>query len=975
MPPEARMTQESAINQLSDRLNELSARLKSREHSATVLEGACAQMFNALFGWKLVNLNQVQGNFPGVDLGDDTHRIAIQMTVHDQSEKAAHTIAKIESAKLRGRFDCFLCFFLVPKAPGSRTPDPADFHRWGIRDLIEGILKPLQVPVWLEPHVPSTHHVTTLERLLAGIRVVEETLGRMPPAGPKPNNLPFGRNSHFGQRQEEMAKLQAALEQEGGVAALTQPQVVHGLGGVGKTQLAIQYAWEHAENFSALLWLPADSESSIATGLARLCEVLDLPEKEEREDSVRAEAVRRRLRTNSGWLLIADNADTPEAQTALLREIRDWHHGRIIITSRLEDWSLQSAPIPLGTWTDMQGAQWLLARLADKPIVCPETDACALIRELGGLPLALEQAAAYMEQRRIGPAEYLNRFRASAETARKLLATAMPHGGGTAYEATVATTWLVTVDQLTPVARAILKMIAWLGPDEIPRFLFIRAPDQVLKAAAEGFASEVTFASASHASANPTEAVEESLALLARYSLIELREDHLTCHRLVQSTQRWVEPQVWLRRTIRWVNSCVPSDPPPDDVRSWPRTWNLLQKPLEGLIRHESTPAYRIGLAIAAETNWSRLLTEFGNFFIGKADHQAAEPLYRRALEIDELSFGPRDPRVATDLNNLASLFQETNRLAEAEPMYRRALQIDETHFGSGHPRVASHLNNLAQLLRLTDRLPEAESLMRRALEIDIASFGRQHPQVAIRLNNLAQLLHDKHRLVEAELLMREALTIDEASFGPVHPHVSRDLNNLAQLFIATNRRTEAEPLLRRGLQIEQVSKGEEHPHVATLLNNLATLLKSLNRLEEAEPMYRRALPIEEARFGAGHPNVAINLNNLAQLLQDTNRAAEAEPLMRRALEIDEASFGLAHTRVARDLNNLAFLLQTTGRRGEAEPLMRRALRICSQSLEITHPHTQATLGNYRQLLASQKLSQEDIEKRVQEVLAEAEKK
>jgi tetratricopeptide (TPR) repeat protein len=1053
------MKQESAINQLAKGLAQLSIELKSRNHNSTSVETLCANMFNALFGWNLRNLNQERGGFPGIDLGDEVHRIAIQVTVQDQAKKATHTLDQIESAELRQRFQCFICFFFGDKAPGSKSRDPEDFHRWSIPDLIKGVLDHGRIPAWLEPHVPSTHHLITLERLYEAVRIVEETLGRLPPVGPKPNNLPFGRNSHFGQRQEEMAKLEAALEQEGGVVALTQPQVVHGLGGVGKTQLAIQYAWDHEQSFTALLWLPADSESSIATGLARLCEVLDLPEKAEREDSVRTEAVRRWLRMRSGWLLIADNADTPEAQAALLREMRDWHHGRVIITSRLEDWSLQSAAIPLGTWTDMQGAQWLMARLADKPIACPEPDACALSHELGGLPLALEQAAAYMVQRRIGPAEYLNRFRASAEAAHQLLATAIPHGGGTDYEKTVATTWLVTLDQITLLARAILKMIAWLGPDEIPRFLFTRAPHQVVEAASEALVSETPSVPEETASTNPTEAVEEALVLLARYSLIELREDHLTCHRLVQSTQRWEEPQPGLLSTIRWVNAAIPNDPPPRDIRSWPLIWQPLQKPLENLVSHTESGCFELLPSDASQAGWTRLLNGLGLFLLEKAELAKTESLFHRALQIDEASFGPRHPNVAVRLtslaslllevnrlaeaepllrraleideavygpahstvgrdlnnlsgllyatnklseaeplmrralkigeandgprhpdvairlNNLAQLLKTTNRLAEAEPLMRRVLEIDEEIYGSQHPRVATDLNNFASLLQATNRLAQAEPLKRRALQIDEACYGCEHPKVARDLSNLALLLRDTNRQTEAEPLMCRALEIDEASFGPEHPKVAGDLSNLASLFQATNRLEAAEPLMRRALNIDEATYGPTHPSVAADLANLAGLLQELNQLEAAEPLMLRALVIDEASYGSRHPRVATNLNNLAILLRTTNRVERAESLMRRVLSIDENSYGLLHSDVARDLNNLAEILRDTNRLAEAETLMSRALGIVVRSFGMEHPKAQTVLENYSSLLAEQKLTPKEIEKRVQEVLAEAGKK
>ena len=358
-------------------------------------------------------------------------------------------------------------------------------------------------------------------------------------------------------------------------------------------------------------------------------------------------------------------------------------------------------------------------------------------------------------------------------------------------------------------------------------------------------------------------------------------------------------------------------------------------------------------------------------FFLNEcARYEGAEPLYRRALEIDEQSFGANHPDVARDLNDLAELLRDTNRLDEAEPLYRRALGIDEQSFGANHPNVAIDLNNLAQLFQATNRLDEAEPLMRRALDIDEQSFGTIHPKVAIDLNNLAALLHATNRLDEAEPLMRRALDISEQSFGANHPEVTLKLNNLAQLLQDTNRLDEAEPLMRRALEISEQSFGTIHPNVAKCLNNLAALLKDTNRLDEAEPLMRRALDIDEQSFGTIHPKVAVRLNNLAQLFQATNRLDEAEPLMRRALDIDEQSFGVNHPKVAIDLNNLAALIHATHRLDEAEPLMRRALDIDEQSFGANHPKVAVRLNNLTHLLrATNRLDEaEPFSKRAVEI-------
>jgi len=351
--------------------------------------------------------------------------------------------------------------------------------------------------------------------------------------------------------------------------------------------------------------------------------------------------------------------------------------------------------------------------------------------------------------------------------------------------------------------------------------------------------------------------------------------------------------------------------------------------PLE---RQAEVAAYVPHIAKVAEVDAEALaeedliwpFTALGLLSDNQANFSDALVWHERCLEQCEQRFGPEHRSTATGLNNVGHFLRVTNRLAEAEPLMRRALGINEASYGPEHPNVATSLNNLAHLLQVTNRLTEAEPLMRRALEIDEASYGPEHPNVATSLNNLAQLMHVTNRLTEAEPLMRRALAIDEASYGPQHPEVARDLNNLAQLLKDTNRLTEAEPLMRRALAIFEASSGPEHPNVAIQLNNLATLLYATNRLSEAEPLLRRALAIDEASYRPDHPRVATSLNNLAQLLKATNRLAEAEPLYRRALAIDEASYGSEHPRVATRLNNLAQLLQLTNRQKEAESLMRR---------------------------------------------------
>ena len=308
---------------------------------------------------------------------------------------------------------------------------------------------------------------------------------------------------------------------------------------------------------------------------------------------------------------------------------------------------------------------------------------------------------------------------------------------------------------------------------------------------------------------------------------------------------------------------------------------------------------------------------ELLRYWVWLGEERVMGKAYVEAFETWSRAPGRGNARTSDAAVGLALFLKDAALYAEAEPLIRRALAIDEQSYGKDHPKVALRLNNLARLLQATNRLTEAELLYRRALAINEQSYGKDHPRVAIVLNNLAQLLHATNRLAEAEALFRRALAIYEESCGKDHPDVATCLDNLAQLLKATNRLAEADALMRRALTIYEQSYGKDHPDVAIVLDNLALLLKGTNRLAEAEPLYRRALTINEQRYGNDHPEVAKDLNNLAVLLYATNRLAEAEPLMRRHVEIFlkfTRTTGHPHPHLQAAVNNYAGLLQAMGR-------------------------------------------------------------
>lgn len=790
---------------------------------------------------------------------------------------------------------------------------------------------------------------------------------RQPPAvsTTKPTNLPYpSLGTLFKGREDFIDGIRAGFAGNPGHAqAIGARQAVHGLGGIGKTRAAVEYAWRFVADYTALLFVTAETPLDFRTNVAGLCPILKIAEGVT-DDTVRFDAAIDWLREprHHGWLFIVDNLDTPEAADEAGKSLATLEGGHVLITGRLSEWPAFVESRRLDVLDPDAATEFLLARTADKrqPHENDVAGARALAEELDGLALALEQAAAFIRRHVSSFAEYLQRWRAADQRVRQW------HDARTMqYERPLAATWQTSIDMLSPAARSLLQLISWLAPEPLPRFLFdYNAAPRELRQLFEGRMSprEILRVFSGDAQAEP----ETALAALRDFSLLQPAKEvsfetdgqlHRVVALITRERQSAEEQSVSLRAALAMVSAATVGDA--HEVSSW-----AVRDPLRPHTRTLVDFADERGI----EEMTARLMNGLAVLFKIKAQHAEAEPLYRRAMSINEKAFGPQHPTVAIDLNNLAQLLTATNRFDESERLLHRALAINEESFGPDHPEVATNLNNLAVLFQTTNRLQEAEPLMRRVGAIFEKAFGPEHPNVATAFNNLAQLLQLTNRLEEAERLMRRVLAIDEKAFGREHPAVAGKLNNLTALLQATDRLPEAEPLVSRVVEIFEKAFGPEHPNVATALSNRAQLLQATNRLDEAEPLMHRVLAIDEKSFGPDHPEVAVDLNNLAVLLKDTNRPGEAERLMRRALEIDEKSFGPKHPHVAIRLNNLAKLLQAMHRLAEADPLMRRSVVIFLSFTRATghlHPHLRTAFENYHGLLGEMNVPVQTIAERL----------
>jgi len=737
-----------------------------------------------------------------------------------------------------------------------------------------------------------------------------------------PWNVPVKRNPFFTGREEVLEELEKHLS-AGGSAALG------GLGGVGKTQTTTEYAYRHRGDYQAVLWAGADSQDALVSGFVALAGLLNLPAKDAQDQEIIVAAVQRWLTTNRDFLLILDNADDLKLVQKFLPSGRQGH---LLLTTRAQATGALAPKVEIRKMEKGEGALFLLRRakrispdaVLAAADVADQENALSLSQELDGLPLALDQAGAYLEETGCGLTDYLELYQTHGFELLKLRGELSE-----AHPDPVAVTWSLSFEKIqaaNPAAAELLNLCAFLHADAIPEELFSEGAEELGPVlgpiAADAFQLNA--------------AIKEVL----KYSLLhrDPTAKTLDIHRLVQMVlQKGMEVATrrqWAERAVRVVNRVFPAP----EVSNWSRC--------ERLLSHTQKCAEWIDKEGLEFEEAAHLLNQAGYSLYVRGRYSEAEPLYEYALKIREQVFGLKSSNVAVSLNNLAMLYYTQGRYTEAEPLHKRALEIVERKLGSGHPEVAVNLNNLAILYHAQARYAEAEPLIKRALRIVKQVLGLEHPDVAQSLNNLGMLYYAQRRYAEAEPLLKCALTIREKTLGQEHLDLATSLNNLASLYDSQGRHFEAEPLFLRALAIKKKTLGQEHPDVATSLNNLASLCDSQGRNFEAESLYKQALEMREHTLGSEHPEVAGSLNNLASLYRSQGKLLEAEPLFRRAVVIMETALGSDHPNVATSLNNLALLYNNQCRYAEAEPLHKRALTIRKKALGLDHPDVAQSLNN-----------------------------
>jgi len=730
--------------------------------------------------------------------------------------------------------------------------------------------------------------------------------------------------------------------------------VVHGLGGMGKTRLAVEYAWRFRDRYDAVVLVDGESRAALDRDLASLTGVFHIDCDSAAPEPERTKLAVEWLRAHPGWLLVVDNVDTEEARDAVIARLPEWVDGHVLITARVADWPRDLEVLGLHVLEPSDAARFLLDATDGRR--APRSDDAAQAQalandELGALCLALEQAAAFIGKLQISFEEYRKRWATNAKGVRARADKAlMRYHEEKDVSLSVATTWQTTVDQLTPAAHGVLELLSWLAPDTIPmdvvecdamtaqlQSLTGRADDDPELALAE-------LRSFSLLSRGVGSAVESAGQLQRLVQLIT--RDSLSAERR-QST---------LTAALAVFDGYLQSD------EIFGPIVDVLAPHVFALVEHATTAGISEHLAA--------MLRAQGSLLDRRARFDEEEAAYRRALAIDVALLPAGDPTIASDLRDIAGCCMLNGRLAEAEDCFVRAFEIDFRHFGEDHPRIGLDLSGWAGVLQAqgkhedaeplimyalklnlehfgagawvladnfadlgwhyfnNDQLEKAEEMLRRAVALQEGHYGVDSDHTRALLGQLAMVLGEKGEVAEAESLFRREIAIEERR-RPDSPVLGICLHGYGKFLMETGRLSEAEPLLRRALELTEKGFGAAHVGVAHALKDLGTVLWKMGRFPEAESVFRRAVELNRHRTGdEPNPELEARLGDLAAALHDGGQIADAVPVLQEALEICERTLGPESSRVRRHSAVLGSWFRELGRWKEGEPLLRRAIEL-----------------------------------------------
>jgi tetratricopeptide (TPR) repeat protein len=614
--------------------------------------------------------------------------------------------------------------------------------------------------------------------------------------------VPVHRTRHFVGRNNLLQQTRDMLAGSLGLPAIV---ALTGIGGTGKTQLAAQYAEKFRGQYQLVWWLSAEEPTAAQRDLGELARHLKCDFHDDPNPAVRAYSAMEWLKSNDNWLLVLDNVPGVDAATDLIPE---GGSGHVIATSRNRGWERLGTAIAVPVLGEDAAAE-LLATTTGAKI---DEHMRNVVRALGNLPLAIVQAAAFMDAKGINAAEYLNLFETKRTELWNEEAKHAPKDHPKAVHVTVELA-LKNVQLENLAAVDFLKICCFLAPEQITPLLFSHLPD-VVPSNLQSIASDPV-------------ALSSAWRTLAKYGLIalDLNLQSISLHRLVQlalqDTMTDIEKKRWLSVALDILFAAMPEEQ--SDPQFWPFYFYLAPH-----FTYITDQCARLGVrspALIAVLNWMGLFLGHIGFL------QSAEDCFRSAARnIDEsqVPFEPLD--ISSTFGNLSGNLISQGRSPEALPFIERALRNSKEFTGLQDPNLGTHLSNHGMVLASLGRYAEANDSLSRGMEVIEQEHGSSDWRLVWSLGYKGNIEQMFGNLTAARDAYKRSLEIQRLNFGDTRPYVLIALHNLARTEMLLGDLDSAHQHALEAVQVGKKSLPPHHPMTARPENLLVEILSRMRR-------------------------------------------------------------------------------------------------------------------------------------------------
>ncbi|KAH6653678.1 hypothetical protein BKA67DRAFT_660234 [Truncatella angustata] len=753
---------------------------------------------------------------------------------------------------------------------------------------------------------------------------------------------------------------------------------IFGLGGTGKTQLALRYAERHKLRYDTILWIDARSEATIRSSFQRCARELKLltetystvPDLVALKDDPPVRIVlswlQNRNQFHGEWLVILDNAD--DLDGGLRDVIPSGVRGSIIITSRdfecVEVLPLGSQKLQVDIMKPSESISLLLRHLNLGAAEVTEDIrdlSLSICENLQHLAFAIHLAGAYIHscykvvdleddeylEIELDPKPCLERYLQDYKNHKNQLLKDNMVKRVTLYNQTIWTVWDTSLDAIDKMSsfpsRLLLTLLAHMDPAKIQ--------DEIFRLAAEGLAKRPNMRTVELPrwllellSVNENDqwdrfTFEETLKPLRLFGLVRYSKANypgVNMHSLVQWRAKLdytcESQQSWnLYYSIFMAAAASKALSEPGNAQFWQHMIPHLPLPKDSFIPESK----------AAGNIWV-----IGKLYYRAGRLREAEELLVRVIEVSKRVVGAEHPDTLAAMNNLALVYSYQGRLKEAEELSVQLMEAYKRVLGVEHPDTLAAMNTLALTYMGQNRLKEAEELFVRVIEVWKRVVGAEHPDTLAAMNNLASTYMEQHRLKEAKELFVRVIEVSKRVVGVEHPDTLTAISNLASTYSLQGRLKEAEELFVHVVEARKRVLGVEHRDTLAAMTNLALTYKQQRRLKEVEELFAHVMEARKRVLGVEHPDTLTAMSKLASTYSLQGRLKEVEELFVHVVEARKRVLGVEHPDTLTAMNNLASTYMEQHRLKEAKELFVRVIEVSKRVVGVEHPDTLTAISN-----------------------------